>query len=80
MALRRPPTRIELRIEDMEEYEEKKRRQEALDGNAVTMDSKMLPSPNEEARNRRKAVAERIGMHPGIIGGGTGGGSSSSAR
>eukprot|EP00548_Thalassiothrix_antarctica_P017763 CAMPEP_0194197394 /NCGR_PEP_ID=MMETSP0154-20130528/77178_1 /TAXON_ID=1049557 /ORGANISM="Thalassiothrix antarctica, Strain L6-D1" /LENGTH=75 /DNA_ID=CAMNT_0038922055 /DNA_START=10 /DNA_END=237 /DNA_ORIENTATION=+ len=69
MALRRPPTRIELRTEDMEEYDEQKKRlAEKLDnelGDADSLELKGTPhstSKEEYQNDRKKTVQERIGL------------------
>lgn len=69
--LRRPPTRIQLKTEDIEEYEEilKERKMEAGDDSMVSNLSKNNFSTEKGIRSsgskRRKSNAERIGIHKG---------------
>lgn len=65
MALRRPPTRIELKTEDMAEYDElRERQQEKLHPEPPAQqqqqqDGSTIPEQNNE---RKPSAAERIGL------------------
>lgn len=58
---RRPPTRIELKVEDLQEYENLKKEIE-LKNVSVCKDSEL---PDAEApKNRQAVISERIGYKP----------------
>jgi len=68
MALRRPPTRIELKAEDIEEYDEVLRERQMAaeetsktnrEGGGSRVEPTSTPTPNTK---RKMTAAERIGI------------------
>jgi len=61
--LRRHPTRIELKLEDLEEFEEKKQERKQQN-NASTSDMATPDQSNITPKTKRDMIHERIGYDP----------------
>lgn len=59
---RRKPTRIELKVEDLQEYEVMKKEYEAKISN-VNKDNE-IPETSESSKTRQSIINERIGYKP----------------
>lgn len=59
---RRKPTRIELKVDDLQEYEIMKKEYEAKVIN-ISKDSE-LPETSEVSKTRQTVISERIGYKP----------------
>ena len=69
--LRRPPTKIELKLDDVQEYEKAKREAEARRARANIFASCSSPSTSanttfnsDDAKSKTEVIMERIGMDP----------------
>jgi len=63
--LRRKPTRIELKLEDLEEFEEKKKEHKGQTTPAATPDANhATPESNITPKTKRDIIHKRIGYNP----------------
>ncbi|OWF56102.1 Anaphase-promoting complex subunit CDC26 [Mizuhopecten yessoensis] len=62
--MRRNPTRIELKLDDFQEYTEMKREKEEQNKQKQLLEQIQPPSGNMDSRSRTEMVHERIGYDP----------------
>ena len=60
--IRRPPTRIELRLEDLQEYDNVKRELESVRNAAAAAGDAMQETP--VAKSKQRLAEERLGLVP----------------
>ena len=77
--IRRPPTRLELKLEDTQEYDqlkkerEEQRKMSAKNAGAGTSSSSATPSlpPENDSKSRTEMIHDRIGFDPSAKPGGS---------